>query len=92
MRDAIDKLSGIIEGSLQKQAEMETARCDLVVLTLVRKRAPTGESILLLGSCGPRSEDICNVRQRADGSFQVTAYFDGQRCLSFLSNLREDYA
>lgn len=92
MRDAIDKLSDTIETSIKKQEEMGIEKAGRVVLTLARKRAPTGDQILLLGSCGPRSEHICLVRERDDGSCLVTAYFDGKRCLAYLSRLRKEYA
>lgn len=92
MRDAIDKLSSTIETSIKKQEEMGIDKVGTVVLTLARKRAPTGDSVLLLGSCGPRSKHICQVRAREDGSCLVTAYFDGKRCLDYLSDLKKEFA
>lgn len=89
--DAIDKLSHTIETSIKKQEEMGLEKVGLVVLTLARKKEPTGDSVLLLGSCGPRSKHICQTREREDGGCLVTAYFDGIRCLAYLRELRKQF-
>jgi len=45
-----------------------------LLLTVTRSKCPRGERMRVFGKSGPLGQ-ICNVKERADGKFDVTGYW-----------------